>query len=506
MYVSCHTFILNEMPPQQSHPPTATALALAERARKFLQHSTDPFHAVQTSIDLFLKNYQKLTPSTVIAPGGRYYYTIANSTLVAIRVGKQFESKRSGITVIGGHVDSPNLRLKPYSIKQNTPGQTASLAVQCYGGGLWHTWLDRDLGLSGVVHVSNESGQIQPRLVQFQDPPLARISSLCIHLQSAEERKALAVNKEDHLLPVVGMEYNSSSVTKEQMEQAADQELSPWLQGQAPALVAKVKNELQLTENDEIIDWDLQLFDAQPPAVGGVQNDFLYAARLDNLATVFVALEALKNTEESIDDSADVSVVVAFDHEEVGSTSTHGAGSPVLEQALRRISMGLYENEQQKTTGKDVSLPYELFHQTLVSHSLAISMDQAHAIHPAYPSKHDKNHAPVLNGGVVVKTNANQRYMTHPGVALLLRQIARKYNIPLQDFCVRNDCPCGSTIGPLIASRTGIRTIDIGMPQLSMHSIREMMGVQDLEFGCQLLQAFLTGFRAIDETVAKDIV
>jgi aspartyl aminopeptidase len=215
-------------------------------------------------------------------------------------------------------------------------------------------------------------------------------------------------------------------------------------------------------------DMELNLYDVQPASLGGLANEFLYSARLDNLATVFCSIEALVDHSSDLSKANDVSLVALFDHEEIGSQSAHGAGSPVMGEAVRRISFALAG----ETYNPDV-------YARCVRNSFVLSCDQAHAVHPNYASKHEANHAPKLNGGVVIKTNSNQRYTTNGVTGFVIRELGRKANVPIQEFVVRNDCPCGSTIGPIISANTGIRTVDVGMPQLSMHSCREVMGIAD---------------------------
>ena len=325
--------------------------------------------------------------------------------------------------------------------------------------------------MSGRVLVKQQD-RIQQRLVKISDP-IARISTLCIHLQSAEERKAFAVNKENHTAPIVATEsINSSSNEndKQTLEEAATSQVNnnTWKDGHEPLLLQAIANQLNVSV-DDIVDFELNLFDTQSAALGGIEKDFLYSARLDNLATVFCAVEAICGYDPT--DCQDVKLVVAFDHEEVGSTSANGAGSPVMQEAIQRISSVLNTNA--------VGAFSPDLHASAVRNSFILSIDQAHAIHPNYASKHEANHAPKLNAGIVIKTNSNQRYATNGITGFVVRELGRIANIPVQEFVVRNDCGCGSTIGPTISANTGIRTVDAGMPQLSMHSCREVMGVAD---------------------------
>lgn len=463
--------------------PKTTHIPLAEKAASFLTNSPDPFHAVHNVVQRLqeagFEGLASTSPLTgKIQAGGKYYYTVESSTLVAFTVGPKFQSQQPfGFHMIGGHTDSPNLRIKPHS-KKTASGCTL-LGVECYGGGLWHTWFDRDLSVSGRVLLRGASGDtIQQRLVKLTDP-IARISTLCIHLQSPEERTAFNVNKENHTAPILATNKIVSEANQQAkvvLEEGAQAQLnSPmdaWRDGHEPLLLQAIAEKLDVKLED-IIDFELSLYDTQPAALGGITKEFLYSARLDNLATVFCATEALCHHATTDLDSVDVSVMVAFDHEEVGSVSAQGAGSPVMQDAIQRISSALNGG----TISPDL-------YNACIRNSFILSIDQAHAIHPNYASKHEAAHSPQLNAGVVIKTNSNQRYTTNGITGFVVRELGRLAGIPIQEFVVRNDCPCGSTIGPTVSALTGIRTVDAGMPQLSMHSCREVMGIVDCKYLC----------------------
>jgi len=439
---------------------------LAKRACAFLTASPDPFHAVKNCVEkLRAADFSELCPKEPfagkISPGGKYYYTLNDSTIAAFAVGERYEAG-NGFKVIGGHTDSPNLKVKPRSKREGSG--CVQLGVECYGGGLWHTWFDRDLGVSGRVLVRKD-GKIETRLVKI-DTPVARVSTLCIHLQSAEEREAFKVNKEDHMSPIVAT-----------LEERANDQLTSghddaWTTSQEPLLLNLLAQHLQVAPRD-IADFQLNLFDTQPASLGGIRNEFLYSARLDNLATCFVSIEALIQHSALLAHDDTISAVVLFDHEEVGSETATGAGSPIMLDAVTRVSAALAGRAHP-----------DLLASTL-GNSFIFSVDMAHAVHPNYAAKHENNHKPKLNAGVAIKLNSNQRYATDSKTAFIVREICRKAKLnPVQDFVVRNDCPCGSTIGPIISANTGIRTVDAGMPQLSMHSCREVMGIADCEYIC----------------------
>jgi aspartyl aminopeptidase len=385
-------------------------LPLAEKACSFLSASTDPYHAVKNAVlSLEAAGFRPAYSATTLVPGEKYFYTVHHSTLVAFTVGKQWNGT-GRFKILGGHTDSPILKVKPRS---NVPSKNGvvQLGVECYGGGLWHTWFDRDLSISGKVLVRNASDRIETRLVQLKDP-IARVSTLCIHLQSAEERAAFTVNKQDHTVPIVGMS------NEELVESITKQLNDPWQQGQEPLLLQRIASQLGV-DVQQIADWDLNLYDSQAAAIGGLHQEFLYSARLDNLATCFCAIEALTEHSKNLEADADISMICLFDHEEVGSVSTHGAGSPVLQQAVQRVLQ-----QVDSTTHLDV-----------LAKSFCLSVDQAHAIHPNYASKHEAQHSPKLNAGVVIKTNSNQRYTTNSLTGFVVRELARLAKTPIQEFC-----------------------------------------------------------------------
>lgn len=397
---------------------------LAEKACEFISASPDPFHVVHNSkAKLESEGYERLDTSEPFAgklePGGKYYYVVEHTTLIAFAVGGKFDPKTPfGFHVIGGHTDSPNLKVKPRS-KRSASGCTM-LAVECYGGGLWHTWFDRDLSVSGRVLVqrkpvpsspsSSSSSSLEeekPRrrglrteqLLVKLDDPIARISTLCIHLQSGEERKAFAVNKENHTSPIIATNSKENKSAKDALEKEANDQLNKWQESQEPMLLKVIAEKLNICV-DEIVDFELNLYDTQAASLGGIQKEFLYSARLDNLATVFVGLEGLIDYTNDADhaSSTDIAMAVFFDHEEIGSTSVQGANSVVMSDAITRVSAAL--------TG---CLSSPDFHGACTKRSFIMSIDMAHAIHPNYASKHESSHAPTLNGGFVIKSNSNQR-------------------------------------------------------------------------------------------------
>mmetsp|Transcript_4997 Transcript_4997/g.10523 ORF Transcript_4997/g.10523 Transcript_4997/m.10523 type:complete len:485 (+) Transcript_4997:163-1617(+) len=473
------------------------SLALARAACAHFTASPTEFHNVANCVALLGPDFVKLDESEVweskLKPGGKYYYTRNTSTLVAFAVGgaySELPASPGGLKIIGGHTDSPNLRIKPRSSRATGAGRITQLNVETYGGGLWHTWFDRDLSVAGRVILEEEGGTYRQVLVDLKKP-ICRIPSLCIHLQTGEERAAFKVNKEDHLQPIFQQAVSDTLEKPAQKKTKTGEAKTAWAEGHDPLLLSLIAAELDVSES-QISDFELALYDTQPACLGGPSEEFLYSARLDNQATCFAAAEALRRYASSPSLASDtyVSLAVLFDHEEVGSASQCGAGSPIMSEAVKRITASL--------TGCSAALPALEAEQIALRKSFCLSVDMAHAVHPNYAHKHDKNHAPALNAGVVVKSNANQRYTTNAVTGFLVRELARRAGVPLQEFVVRNDCPCGSTIGPIISGNTGLRVVDLGMPQLSMHSCREMMGSKDVKAAVDLFGAFYEGFGDVD--------
>lgn len=260
-----------------------------------------------------------------------------------------------------------------------------------------------------------------------------------------------------------------------------------------PALPALLAAELGCAA-DEIQDFELQLCDTQPATLGGAFDEFVYSGRLDNLASCYTSLRAFlaASTPASLAGETGVRMVAHFDHEEVGSASAQGAASPVMMDAMRRVASALAAGQADAV-------------ERSVRASFLVSSDMAHAVHPNYADKHEPAHAPRMHGGLAVKHNSNQRYATDAVSSFLFRELGRCAGVPMQEFVTRSDCACGSTIGPIIASGTGMRSVDVGAPMLSMHSIREVCGADDVGHAIRHLEAVYTGFTALDARLPIDL-
>jgi len=451
--------------------------ATPEQLLSFINSSPTPFHLVNEAEGRLneagftkLEEREAWSREGKVVQGGKYYYNRNRSTLVAFTVGERYQPGGE-FKVIGAHTDSPVLKVKPVSAK--TANGYIQVAVECYGGGLWHTWFDRDLTLAGCVILDNKAGGFERRLVHLPRAVL-RVPNLCIHLQSAEERGKFAPNKETHLQPILAMVQESLNKSEEGVDSR-----------HCPALLSLLAAELEV-DAAQIRDLELTLCDTQPGTIWGLSNEFLSSPRLDNQVHCYTGLAALLDHSRDISEDTGISMLCCFDHEEVGSDSAVGAGSPIMSEAISRV-LGCFDTSDEML-------------KVTIRNSFLVSADVAHAIHPNYSEKHDKNHGPLLNKGTVIKTNSNQRYATNAETGFLLRELSRRADAPVQEFVVRNDCPCGSTIGPIISARVGIRTVDLGVPSLSMHSIRETMGVEDVTTNARLFTTFFREFGVLDKS------
>lgn len=416
----------------------------------FLQSSPSPAHAVVTMVrQLEEAGYQALNEGDEwqLQAGQGYWLTRGGRSLIAFRLGEQGVAE-TGVRMMGAHTDSPCLKVKPKAeiLRQGC----LQLGVEVYGGVLMHPWFDRDLSLAGQVHFRNDAGKLQAALINVEKP-LAVIPSLAIHL-NRDANKNSEINAQLHLPPVVGLKSsdNPSLVFRKL--------LASWLGREGYSV-------------DEVIDYDLCFYDTQPPALVGLNEEFISSARLDNLLSCYTGLQAMLAVDTP---QAATALLVCNDHEEVGSASAIGAEGPFLESVLRRLA-----GEEQK-------------YQRMMARSLLISCDNAHAIHPNYADKHDENHGPKINAGPVIKVNANQRYATTSETSALFSSFCDLAEVPYQHFVVRSDMGCGSTLGPIAATKLGVRVVDVGAPQWAMHSIRETAGSKDAWYLGQALQAFLS--------------
>ena len=460
-----------------------------------------------------------------LIPEGRYYLTRNGSTLVAFVIGKDWRPG-DGLAMVGTHTDSPCLRIKPVS--QRTADGFLQVGVEPYGGGMWHTWFDRDLSVAGRIMVGNKPFDVKgmkSHLVQLRKPIL-RIPSLAVHFGGSTP---FEFNKETHLLPILGLasaELNRVSNTGHEKNEGMDvdgngagpksfQPLKPIGQRHHPRLLELLASEVGCSPED-ILDLELVLYDTQPACIGGLNDEFVFSARLDNLGMTYCAVEGIiqsvSHDGKPVPGENDTSRLIAcFDDEEVGSTTAQGANGQLLPSVLRRLCTWDAFNRDPGDADPDASA----YEQTLVQ-SLLVSADMAHSINPNYGARYEADHRPAMNAGTVIKVNANARYATtSPGIVLLeeCARLAKRPSheggsdrdsgVPLQLFVMRNDHPCGSTIGPMLSAQLGVRTIDVGNAQLAMHSIRETSGCDDVGYGIDLFASFFRNYGKLDMPVVE---
>jgi aspartyl aminopeptidase len=326
---------------------------------------------------------------------------------------------------------------------------------------------------------------------------LLRIPTLAIHLDRSTG-EGFKFNNETHLTPILA---TAAKLALNGDAKPDDDELSEAEKKHHPLLIHILADNLHV-EPSQIKDFELCLYDTQPSQFSGAFNEFIHSPRLDNLEMSFCSLTALINSTSdpltsNLASDPTIRLVVLFDNEEVGSLTAHGANSNLLPATLARLTATKLGDKGEAKVSKTA------FEEALPK-SYLVSADMAHAIHPNYPEKYEENHRPKMHGGVVLKINANQRYATTAQTSLLIREIAKIENIPIQEFVVRNDSPCGSTIGPMLSAKLGLRTVDVGNPQLSMHSIREVGGTEDLPNAIKLFEAFFRHYAAMDKRIMVD--
>ena len=423
----------------------------ARRLLTFIDASPSPFHACATAAArLEAAGYTELKEPAAWAGGPGRHFVRRGGSLVAWEAGPHHDAA-DGFRIIGAHTDSPNLRLKPHPDAGRAGYR--QLAVEVYGGPLLNSWLDRDLGLSGRILVRGVEGP-EERLV-LVSRPIARVPQLAIHLDRDVSAAGLLLNPQQHLNPIWGLGDPT-----------------------AGGVLAFVAAEAGLVP-ELILGSDLMLHDLTPSAIVGVDASLISAPRLDNLCSSWAGIEALLEvTAPEADPPPQIPLLVLFDHEEIGSSSDRGAASTLLPAITERIVLGLGGGREE--------------HLRALAASFCCSADMAHATHPNYVDRHEPGHLIALDGGPVLKVNSNVRYATDATSAAAFVLACEQADVPLQRYAHRTDLPCGSTIGPITAARMGIRTFDVGAPQLAMHSARELCAAQEPVRYARAMAAFLS--------------
>ncbi|WP_200309373.1 M18 family aminopeptidase [Streptomyces adelaidensis] len=415
----------------------------------FLASSPSPYHAVASAAERLEKaGFRQVSETDAWdgTLGGKY--VLRGGAIIAWYVPEGAEP-HTAFRIVGAHTDSPNLRVKP------RPDSGAhgwrQIAVEIYGGPLLNSWLDRDLGIAGRLSLRDGTS----RLVNV-DRPLLRVPQLAIHLDRSVTSEGLKLDKQRHLQPVWGLG-----------DDVRDGDLIAFLEEEAglPA--------------GEVTGWDLMTHSVEPPTYLGRDKELLAGPRMDNLLSVHAGTAALASVATSGDALPYIPVLAAFDHEENGSQSDTGADGPLLGGVLERSVFsrgGSHEDRARAFAG-----------------TVCLSSDTGHAVHPNYAERHDPTHHPRADGGPILKVNVNNRYATDGSGRAVFAAACEKAGVPFQNFVSNNSMPCGTTIGPITAARHGIRTVDIGVAILSMHSARELCGAKDPYLLANALVAFLEG-------------
>lgn len=425
-------------------------LNYAKELISFIDNSPSPFHVVENLInrlkengftELDLKNHWEFQKNS------RYFITVNDSALIAFDIGEG-SVEEQGFKIIAAHTDSPTFRIKP--IPEIRVKNYLKLNTESYGGPILHTWFDRPLSIAGRLVLRSQNPFFpQKKLVDLKEP-IVIIPSLSIHM-NRKVNEGIGLNKQKDTLPLLGI------LNKELNENT-----------RIFSLLAEYLN----VKIEEILDFDLFLYTVEKGLITGMNKEFVSSPKLDDLAMVHGGLEAIINTKPK----SGINVLVCFDNEEIGSSTKQGADSPMLSHILERILLSL---------GKD----REDYFRAL-SNSYMISADMAHAIHPNYEEKQDPTHHPLINGGPVIKINANQKYTSDAETSAVYEEICRKAGVPVQRFVNRSDETGGTTIGPISATQLGISCVDVGNPMLSMHSVRELGGVFDHEYIIKSFEKF----------------
>ena len=414
-----------------------TAIAHARDLLDFIDASPSPWHAVETcKARLDAAGFSPLSELDrwSLEVGGRYYVERGGASIIAFIIGDK-PATETGLRLIGAHTDSPGLRLKPKPAEK--VGGMLRLGVEVYGGPILATFADRDLALAGRVNVRTANG-FASRLIRF-DRPMLRLPNLAIHMNREVNDAGLKFNKQTELPLLMGIADETAAETR--FRQAISETLG--------------------VESDTLLTWELSAYDTQNGTFWGLDQEFVASRQLDNLASCHAALNALIATPQP----AATCLVALFDHEEVGSESAAGAGGSFVADIVARLGShaGLDADDQRR----------------LLARSFFISTDMAHAWHPNFPAAYEPGHHVLVNAGPVIKSNANQRYSTSAESAARFMAICDRAAVPCQQYAHRTDLGCGSTIGPMVAARLGITSVDIGSPMWAMHSIRESAGVLD---------------------------
>lgn len=415
-----------------------------KRMLEFIEKSPSSYHAVE-NVQKALEGagYVPLLENSkwALSPGGKYYVARNGSSLIAFSVP---EMEPAGFHMIASHSDSPCFKIKEEP-EMKVEDRYVKLNVEKYGGMILSTWLDRPLSVAGRVVAADGQGNTVIKNVDV-DQDLFVIPNVAIHM-NRDMNKGVEYNVQTDMLPLYG-EAGQDGAFQEMIAKAAGM------------------------ESGDILGSDLFLYNREKGRVFGAKGEFLCAPRLDDLECVYASLQAMLCAVPE----RYINLMIVFDNEEVGSTTRQGAASTFLQDTLKRIclAMGGGEND---------------YHR-LLADSFMISADNAHAVHPNHPEKADPTNRPYLNGGIVIKYHGSQKYTTDAVSAAVMKEICKRAEVPWQTYANRSDIAGGSTLGNLSAAQVPVRTADIGLPQLAMHSAYETAGARDVEYMIRAMECF----------------
>lgn len=379
-----------------------------------------------------------------LQPGKKYYVVRGGSSLCAFITPKK---KLKKLLIAASHTDSPTFKLKPNP--EFTKENMVMLGLEIYGGPLITSWLNRDLGIAGRVTIMNKKGEVEEKLFRSEEYPVT-IPQLAIHLDRGVNENGLLLNKQDHVAALACLKTDKK--TKPYLERLIEKQFA----------------------FKELLSHELFLYPVEPPKLIGWDDEFISGYRIDSLCSVHAIIRGLLESDKPDDDN--VKIAAFWDHEEIGSSTSSGAGSPFLAHTIERIALS-FKLDREAYFG-------------LIHNGACLSVDLCHSLHPNFPEKHEPHHTVLMGNGIVLKSNAHQKYATDSFFSGRVAALCKKLKVPFQKTVSRNDIPSGSTIGPIHATLTGMKTVDIGASQLSMHSARELTSSKDHIAMCKLLHGW----------------
>lgn len=427
--------------------------SFAREVIEFIDESPSTYHVVKNCSDILDENgFERIMPREKweIKKGGKYFLKKSSSTIIAFTVGEDFDVK-NGFKIFGAHTDSPCFRIKPNP--EMVTENVVRLNTEVYGGPILSTWFDRPLSIAGRVIVKGEDSFF-PRTVKIKiDEPLLTIPNLAIH-QNREVNNGVKIDKQNDVLPVISL-INKNFEREGYLE--------------------RIILEKTGIKKEDIIDFDLYLYATEKGCLLGANEEFMSSPKIDNLASVYTGLIGLLEAEENQDR---INIFVAFDNEEIGSATKQGADSNYLLNTLERISLAL-------------GLSRGDFLQMLES-SYILSADAAHAAHPAHLGKTDPTNRGKINEGISIKISAKQKYTSDGYSIAVIKQLIEGTEIQIQPFVNESNELGGSTIGPISSTHLDIDGVDLGVPMLAMHSVRELCGIFDVFYLKELAKEFFS--------------